>query len=183
MPETAENIILLCIPNTLGAVVRNLVFENRQISVRKNYSNAPKSRQALFNALFGDFFILIFTGRIENKFGSKMHLKSKKSRSENFHRIERTVILIETRQGGATTALGGTLYSTRGVVSGAGQTTFQYHLQRRIDVDSVDLVAGIVYLMKEWNGWLRRRIRMYIWKQWKKPKTRVTNLKKLGMPE
>ena len=24
---------------------------------------------------------------------------------------------------------------------------------------------------------------MYIWKQWKKPRTRVTNLKKLGIPE
>ena len=44
-------------------------------------------------------------------------------------------------------------------------------------------VAKIENLMKEWNGWLRRRIRMYIWKQWKKPRTRVTNLKKLGMPK
>ncbi|MCQ2427534.1 MAG: hypothetical protein MJ137_03905 [Clostridia bacterium] len=35
--------------------------------------------------------------------------------------------------------------------------------------------------MKGWNGWLRRRLRMYIWKQWKKPKTRVQNLIKLGM--
>ena len=37
--------------------------------------------------------------------------------------------------------------------------------------------------MESWNEWLRRRIRMYIWKQWKLPKTRVENLKKLGMPE
>ena len=37
--------------------------------------------------------------------------------------------------------------------------------------------------MQEWDEWLRRRIRQYIWKQWKKPKTRVTNLKKLGIPE
>ena len=44
-------------------------------------------------------------------------------------------------------------------------------------------VADIGNLMEKWNGWLRRRIRMYIWKQWKKPKTRVTNLKKLGMPD
>ena len=44
-------------------------------------------------------------------------------------------------------------------------------------------VADIGNLMENWNGWLRRRIRMYIWKQWKKPKTRVTNLKKLGMPD
>ena len=37
--------------------------------------------------------------------------------------------------------------------------------------------------MEGWNGWLRRRIRMYIWKQWKLPRTRVENLKKLGMPD
>ena len=34
----------------------------------------------------------------------------------------------------------------------------------------------------DWNGWLRRRIRMYIWKQWKRPRTRVANLEKFGMP-
>ena len=42
-------------------------------------------------------------------------------------------------------------------------------------------IASMKSLMKDWNGWLRRRIRMYIWKQWKKPKTRVRNLIKLGM--
>ncbi|MCR4682526.1 MAG: hypothetical protein K5647_04230 [Clostridiales bacterium] len=29
----------------------------------------------------------------------------------------------------------------------------------------------------EWNGWLRRRLRMYIWKQWKKPKTKVQKVR------
>ena len=33
-----------------------------------------------------------------------------------------------------------------------------------------------------WDKWMRRRIRMYIWKQWKKPKTKVANLRKLGGP-
>jgi len=42
-------------------------------------------------------------------------------------------------------------------------------------------IASMKETMKDWNGWLRRRIRMYIWKQWKKPKTRVRNLIKLGM--
>ena len=37
--------------------------------------------------------------------------------------------------------------------------------------------------MERWNEWLRRRLRMYIWKQWKNPRTRVENLKKLGMPD
>ena len=44
-------------------------------------------------------------------------------------------------------------------------------------------IAEMKSTMDNWNGWLRRRIRMYIWKQWKKPKTRATNLKKLGMPD
>lgn len=42
-------------------------------------------------------------------------------------------------------------------------------------------IADMKSLMGEWNGWLRRRMRMYIWKQWKNPKTKVTNLERLGM--
>ena len=30
-------------------------------------------------------------------------------------------------------------------------------------------VAEMKRMMKSWDEWLRRRIRMYIWKQWKKP--------------
>ncbi|WP_242036540.1 group II intron reverse transcriptase/maturase [Leptolyngbya sp. FACHB-321] len=30
------------------------------------------------------------------------------------------------------------------------------------------------------DGWLRRRIRMCYWKQWRRPRTRITNLLKLG---
>jgi group II intron reverse transcriptase/maturase len=44
-------------------------------------------------------------------------------------------------------------------------------------------IADMKTTIDDWNGWLRRRIRMYIWKQWKKPKTRVKNLLKLGIPE
>lgn len=44
-------------------------------------------------------------------------------------------------------------------------------------------VADIKRTLISWNEWLRRRFRMYIWKQWKKPRTRVMNLKKLGIPE
>ena len=44
-------------------------------------------------------------------------------------------------------------------------------------------IASMKTTMQEWDGWLRRRIRMYIWKQWKKPRTRVKNLMKLGVPE
>lgn len=44
-------------------------------------------------------------------------------------------------------------------------------------------IASMKNTLAEWNGWLRRRIRMYIWKQWKKPRTRYCNLLKLGIPE
>jgi len=44
-------------------------------------------------------------------------------------------------------------------------------------------IASMKSLMEDWDGWLRRRLRMYIWKQWKKPRTRVENLMKLGMPD
>ena len=44
-------------------------------------------------------------------------------------------------------------------------------------------IASMKTTMKEWNGWLHRRFRMYIWKQWKNPRTRKQNLMKLGLPE
>ena len=44
-------------------------------------------------------------------------------------------------------------------------------------------IASMKRKMQEWDEWLRRRFRQYIWKQWKKPKTRISNLKKLGIPE
>jgi len=43
-------------------------------------------------------------------------------------------------------------------------------------------IAKMKRTLEAWNKWLRRRIRMYIWKQWKRPKTRVKALRKLGVP-
>lgn len=40
--------------------------------------------------------------------------------------------------------------------------------------DNKSLITGL-------NGWIRRKIRVYIWKQWKKVSTRFNNLKKLGV--
>lgn len=42
-------------------------------------------------------------------------------------------------------------------------------------------VADIKRTLMSWNEWLRRRLRMYIWKQWKKPKTKIRSLCKLGI--
>lgn len=44
-------------------------------------------------------------------------------------------------------------------------------------------VAEIKRILQSWSEWLRRRFRMYIWKQWKRPRTKVQNLRKLGIPE
>ena len=35
----------------------------------------------------------------------------------------------------------------------------------------------------EWDQWFRRRVRMCYWKQWRKTKTRVRELMKLGVGE
>lgn len=35
--------------------------------------------------------------------------------------------------------------------------------------------------LMSWDEWMRCRFRMYIWKQWKKPRTKVANLRKLGI--
>jgi group II intron reverse transcriptase/maturase len=42
-------------------------------------------------------------------------------------------------------------------------------------------LADMKNLLKVTDEWLRRRIRMYIWKRWKKIRTRYTMLKKLGL--
>ncbi len=44
-------------------------------------------------------------------------------------------------------------------------------------------IAEMKKTLKEWDGWLRRRLRAYIWKQWKKPITKYRNLLKLGIPK
>ena len=44
-------------------------------------------------------------------------------------------------------------------------------------------IADMKKLLVDVDQWMRRRIRMVIWKQWKKIKTRFKNLKKLGINE
>ena len=41
-------------------------------------------------------------------------------------------------------------------------------------------IARLKSILRELDGWLRRRIRVYIWKQWKLPKKRERELIKLG---
>ena len=44
-------------------------------------------------------------------------------------------------------------------------------------------LAQMKTLMREVDQWMRKRIRMGIWKQWKKVRTRYAMLKKLGATE
>ena len=44
-------------------------------------------------------------------------------------------------------------------------------------------IACMKTSMEDLNGWLCHRIRMCIWKQWKEPKTKLRNLRRLGIPE
>ena len=44
-------------------------------------------------------------------------------------------------------------------------------------------LADAKNLVRDLDEWIRRRLRMCIWKQWKKVKTRYTNLMKLGIPK
>ena len=41
-------------------------------------------------------------------------------------------------------------------------------------------IASMKNNIDDINGWLYHRIRMCIWKQWKKPRTKVRNLIKMG---
>ena len=44
-------------------------------------------------------------------------------------------------------------------------------------------IASMKNNIEDINGWLYHRIRMCIWKQWKKPKTKVRNLIRMGVPK
>lgn len=44
-------------------------------------------------------------------------------------------------------------------------------------------IADMKARIKKLNAWLYHRIRMCIWKQWKRPRTKIRNLRKLGVPE
>ena len=44
-------------------------------------------------------------------------------------------------------------------------------------------LADMKKMMNNTNEWLRHRLRMVLWKQWKKVKTKFKNMKRLGIKE
>jgi len=45
------------------------------------------------------------------------------------------------------------------------------------------VLADTPSVFQELDSWIRRRLRMCLWKQWKKPKTKVKRLLSLGIPK
>lgn len=43
--------------------------------------------------------------------------------------------------------------------------------------------AGVRGIFEEMDGWIRRKLRCLIWRQWKRPRTRLKKLKALGLDE
>jgi RNA-directed DNA polymerase len=43
--------------------------------------------------------------------------------------------------------------------------------------------AEVKGIFEELDGWLRRKLRRILWKQWKRPYTRARNLMRRGLPE
>ena len=52
----------------------------------------------------------------------------------------------------------------------------------RGDYRSYFLIANAYQLSVDLNHWIRRRINMYYWRQWHKPRTKVRSISKLGVP-
>jgi len=44
-------------------------------------------------------------------------------------------------------------------------------------------LADAKWILKDMDEWIRRRLKMCIWKQWKRVRTRYSNLRKLGVPK
>jgi RNA-directed DNA polymerase len=72
----------------------------------------------------------------------------------------------------------------RGLTSRRWRVSMEYRIERlNLYVRGWMNYFGIsqLYGPMEWlDGWLRRRIRMCYWKQWRRPRTRISNLLKLG---
>lgn len=74
----------------------------------------------------------------------------------------------------------------RGLTSRRWRVSMEYRLKRiSLYLRGWMGYFGISQLygpIPELDGWLRRRIRMCYWKQWRRPRTRIGNLLKLGTP-
>ncbi|WP_052049715.1 group II intron reverse transcriptase/maturase [Leptolyngbya sp. KIOST-1] len=117
----------------------------------------------------------------------RLKVNSQKSR---VRRIERLEYLGFTFQGirivWSERAFQDLKYRLRGLTSRRWRVSMEYRLKRiSLYLRGWMGYFGISQLygpIPELDGWLRRRIRMCYWKQWRRPRTRIGNLLKLGTP-
>lgn len=154
----ADDIVLLCRSERAG---QRLLESSRRIleGKLKLRMNVEKSRVVSVTAIRNFKFLGFALGRGKNGYFIRAHAKSLKKAKQKLKGLTsrsqgRNVRVVIQRVNSF----------TRGWLGYFG-------------------IASMKNTMSEWDGWIRRRLRMYIWKQWRKPRTRVQNLIKLGMPE
>ena len=68
---------------------------------------------------------------------------------------------------------------TRGVAVGVVYRDLRDYLRGALNY----YMMGVTFReVRELDSWIRRRMRMFYWKQWKRPRARRLNLLKLGAP-
>ena len=82
----------------------------------------------------------------------------------------------------ASAILGWLLYSSRPLETISVNEIEEIKVYARVWLNYYG-IANMKRNIEDINGWLYHRIRMCIWKQWKKPKTKKRNLIKMGIPE
>ena len=154
----ADDIVLLCKSERAG---QRLLESSRRIleGKLKLRMNVEKSKVVSVTAIRNFKFLGLALGRGKNGYFIRAHAKSLKKAKQKLKGLTsrsqgRNVRVVIQRVNSF----------TRGWLGYFG-------------------IASMKNTMSEWDGWIRRRLRMYIWKQWRKPRTRVRNLIKLGMPE
>lgn len=154
----ADDIVLLCKSERAG---QRLLESSRRIleGKLKLRMNVEKSKVVSVTAIRNFKFLGLALGRGKNGYFIRAHAKSLKKAKQKLKGLTsrsqgRNVRVVIQRVNSF----------TRGWLGYFG-------------------IASMKNTMSEWDGWIRRRLRMYIWKQWRKPRTRVQNLIKLSMPE
>ena len=154
----ADDIVLLC--KSERAAQRLLESSTRYLEGKlKLKVNREKSHIAKIGTIKEFKFLGFAYSKRKNGYLIRVHQKSKKKAKDKLRAITKRNRGREARQ---------IIAETKRFIQG----WLNYYA-----------IAEMKTLMHEWDSWLRRRLRMYIWKQWKNPRTRFNNLLKLGIPE
>ena len=154
----ADDIVMLC--KSERAAERLLESSTRYLEGKlKLRVNREKSHIAKVNATKKFKFLGFAFGKSKDGFFIRVHRKSMQKAKDTLRKLTRRNRGMNVRQ-------------VMAEVKRYMQGWLNYYA-----------IASMKNTLAEWNGWLRRRIRAYIWKQWKKPRTKYRNLLKLGIPD